>query len=168
MKKIKKAQLKIQQMSIMLIAVFIFFVMVFLFFAIIQTAGWREEARTLERERIAGMATKLASSPEFNFGLQPNSVDADKVMILKSKKNYSELLGVKGVIIEKVYPKNEKECKMSNYPDCGVIKLFNPSNISTGDHASIFIALCRKQISDKNSYDKCEIARMIIDAKDIS
>ncbi|HRZ85687.1 MAG TPA: hypothetical protein P5277_02805 [Candidatus Paceibacterota bacterium] len=160
----KKAQLKIQQMSIMLIFIFLFFIFVFLLFSMYETNKLRQTAVDIEKERIAGMTIKLASTPEFNFGKQANSIDGDKVMMFKSKKGYSNLLGVNGVIITKIPEKsNPVECTTSNYPECDVIKIFTKKDIPTNSQSSIFVALCRKQTSNGASYDRCELARMQVE-----
>lgn len=162
----KKAQLKIQQMSFMLIAVFVFFMLVLLFFLTVSLSGLRNTARELESDRIAGMVTKIASTPELIFEDQPNSVDEDKLMVLKNQPKYKEFLGINGIEIERVYPRmNGIECTNTNYPECDKIKVFTGNLESESAREGAFIALCRKISIQGRPENKCELARLLIDVK---
>lgn len=158
----KKAQLKIQQMSFMLIAVIILFAIIALFYFTISFSGLNQTKINLDREKAAEIAVKIASTPEFIFNGMPNSIDADKLMILKSEEKYNDFWGVNGIIIQKIYPAGENiECKLSNYPDCSTIKLFTSKNLAP---EKAFVSLCRKQEINGRPYDKCEMAVIMIDA----
>lgn len=159
----KKGQLKIQQMSFMLIAVIVFFMLVFLFYLIISTAGLKKEHQELEREKAIGLVSKIASTAEFRFEGLANSVDEDKVMILKGEERYKDFFGVDGIIIKKLFPETENvECTLSTYPDCDTIKLF--TNNESGSVSS-FVSLCRKEVSGGHTYNKCGLAKLMIISK---
>ena len=84
----KKAQLKIQQMAFMLIAVTLFFVLVGLFVLGVKLTGLKKSATALEEKNSMLLVTKLANSPEFSCGFAFDEtklacIDADKVMMLK-------------------------------------------------------------------------------------
>ncbi|MEM4625516.1 MAG: hypothetical protein QXJ28_02010 [Candidatus Pacearchaeota archaeon] len=161
MDKTNRGQLKIQQMSVMLIVVFIFFIMVSLFFLMINVSRMNRVARDLERDRISGLIIKIASLPELRFSDNSYSLDADKAMIIKYKREYKEFLGIDGIIIRKLYPnKSNEECTYSNYPNCGVIKIFTNKNESPERG---YIALCRKEVINDVPYDKCDMAIVMID-----
>ena len=86
--KTKKAQMKIQQMAFMLMAITLFFVMVGMFVLVFRFSGLKESATMLEEKNAMLLVTKLANSPEFSCGEafgsnRINCVDADKVMMLK-------------------------------------------------------------------------------------
>ena len=100
----KIGQLKIQQMAFMLVAVFLFFSLVLLFYFKISLGDVGKTARDLEIQKAEGMVEKLASSPELIFEGRPNSIDADKLMVLKSERKFKELWDVNGIIIRKIYP----------------------------------------------------------------
>ncbi|MFH1311293.1 MAG: hypothetical protein ABIH65_02715 [Nanoarchaeota archaeon] len=161
----KKAQMKIQQMAFMLIAVTLFFVLVGMFFVMIVFSNVNKTAGLLEEENAILLVTKLANSPEFSceyaFGGQKIScVDSDKVMALKNNINkYSGFWGVSGIEIRKIYPESSRiECTSENYPNCDEIRIIKNS----GTGVSNFVALCRKENIDNVIKDKCELAKIIV------
>ena len=161
-----KAQMKIQQMAFMLIAVTLFFVLVLMFFLVVKFSGLKGSAQALEEKNALLLVSKLANSPEFSceesFGKNKiNCVDADKAMMLKeSIERYEDFWGVKNIEIRKIYPeREEKVCELGNYPDCNVIRMRSEVG---GFDASNFVVLCRKESSEGGFYDKCEIAKMMV------
>jgi len=162
-----KAQMKIQQMSFMLIAVTLFFVLVLMFFLVVKFSGLKESAQELNEKNALLLVTKLANSPEFSceesFGKNKvNCVDGDKVLMLKENiAKYEDFWGVENIEIRKIYPKVENEiiCTLSNYPNCNVLRI--RENVS-GFDASNFVTLCRKEGSEGESYDKCEVAKLMV------
>lgn len=163
----RKAQLKIQQMAFMLIAVTLFFVLVGMFVLVFRFSSLQESAELLEEKNALLLVTKLANSPEFScgesFGRSPvNCVDSDKVMALKeSISKYSGFWGVSGIEIRKIYPKTYSEiiCNRDNYPDCNLIEVV-PKEVGTG--VSNFISLCRKENIENRVQTKCELAKIIV------
>jgi len=158
--KMKKSQMKIQQMAFMVMAVFIFFILAGLFYIVIQKQKWVQEANILEKNRAIELANTLASSAEFSCGAY--CIDADRMMVLKGKANYMDFLGLKSIEIRKVYPENNKEalCAASNYPDCNFIRLFDKGEGEMS--ASSFVSLCSRINEKGYIYYKCEIAKLII------
>ena len=163
-KKNRKAQMKIQQMAFMLIAVTLFFVLVGLFFVVILFSGTKESAALLKEEGALLLVSKLANSPEFSCGnafgtTKINCIDGDKAMALKDNINtYSNFWGVQGIEIKNIYPKNQEICTFENYPDCGEITLIP----GTGTGVSNFVALCKKENIEGQIYDRCELARIVV------
>lgn len=164
--KAKKAQLKIQQMAFMLIAVTLFFVLVGMFILTIYVSGLKNSAAALDEKNALLLVTKLANSPEFSCGeafgnMRTNCVDADKVMMLREKiSKYKGFWDVENVEIKKIYPKSEnKECTLENYPDCNTIKI-REGNI-TAEYSN-FVSLCRKKVVKGEVENKCEIAKLIV------
>ena len=107
----RKAQIKIQQMAFMLMAVTLFFVLVGMFVLVWKFSGLKESAVALEEKNTMLLVTKLANSPELSCGNsfgsnKINCVDLDKAIVLKdSATKYSEFWG-KGVFnikIEKIF-----------------------------------------------------------------
>ncbi len=167
-----RAQLKIQQMAFMLMAITLFFVLVGLFVFAFKSAGTKEEAMLLEEENAMGYAEKLANSPEFSCGNsfgtgKMNCIDADKVMALRKNIGEFEELwgtGITNIKIIKIYPKEDaKECNEGNYPNCNEIIL---KESTEGFSTSNIVSLCRKESFEGEVYDKCEIARLLINYKD--
>jgi hypothetical protein len=162
----KKAQLKIQQMAFMLIAVTLFFVLVGMFVLTIQLSNLKNSAATLEEKNALLLVTKLANSPEFSCGnafgnIRINCIDADKVIMLKEGiTNYDKFWGVENIEIRKIYPKTtDKTCTLENYPNCNIIKI-REGDITAGH--SNFVSLCRKENFEGEVENKCELAKLIV------
>tara|TARA_Y100000296_G_scaffold36581_1_gene42307 strand:+ start:1638 stop:2144 length:507 start_codon:yes stop_codon:yes gene_type:complete len=162
----KKAQLKIQQMAFMLIAVTLFFVLVGMFVLTIYVSELKNSAAVLDEKNALLLVTKLANSPEFSCGesfgnLRTNCIDADKVMILRERiLNYENFWDVENIEIRKIYPiSGNKICTLENYPDCNIIKI-REGNITT--EYSNFVSLCRKKVFEGEVENKCELAKLMI------
>ena len=162
-----KAQLKIQQMAFMLMAVTLFFVLAGMFVLVVKFSGLKGSATALEEKNAMLLVSKLANSPEFScgeaFGINRiNCIDADKAMILKENIiKYADFWGVSNIEIRKIYPaETEKLCNLGNYPDCNIIRI-RPKEIS-GYDLSNFVSLCRKESFDGETYDKCELAKIML------
>lgn len=164
----KKAQMKIQQMTFMLIAVVLFFVLVGLIVIVFQIGGLKESANQLEEKNAMLLVGQLANSPEFScgeaFGSKNNCVDEDKLMVLKDNQKYADFWQVAGIEIIKIYPNEqdgEVECTAENYPDCNKITIIS-KDVNKGPYQSTFVSLCRKEILDEKLYDKCEMAKLLV------
>ena len=162
----KKAQLKIQQMAFMLMAITLFFALVGMFFLTLQVSRIRESASSLEEKNALLLVTKLANSPEFSCGnsfgtMGTSCVDSDKVMALKNNiGKYKNFWGASSIEIRKIYPLSQSvECTSSSYPNCNLIKITDEEITS---EYSNFVSLCRKEFSDGETYDKCELARLMV------
>ena len=164
--KIRKAQLKIQQMAFMLMAVTLFFILVGMFVLSIYLSDLRNSASVLEGRNAMLLVTKLANSPEFSCGgvfggKKTNCIDADKVMMLRENINkYSGFWDVENIEIRRIYPVSaDKECTLKTYPDCNIIKI--REGTITAEFSN-FVSLCRKESLNGKVYDKCEIAKLMV------
>ncbi len=166
-KRLKKAQLKIQQMAFMLMALTIFFALVGMFIIAIKLSGLKESAAEVAEENALLLVTRIANSPEFScgesFGTRKlNCIDTDKVMMLKKNiVKYNGFWKVSNIEIRKIFPvsSRDKLCTLGNYPDCNIIRL-RPQNITS--EYSNFVALCRKESFEGRVYDKCEIGKIMV------
>lgn len=162
----KKAQMKIQQMAFMLIALTLFFVLAGLFVFTIFFSNLKTSANIIEQENAILLVSKLSNSPEFSCenafgGNRLNCVDADKAMALKENANkYSQFWGVEGIEIRKIYDGNSNECTEQNYPECGSITVLSPKSGGTG--ISNFAALCKKVNINDTIQDVCDLAKVIV------
>ena len=160
-----KAQMKVQQMAFMLIAVTLFFVLVGMFVLVIVFSDLRGSASLLEEKNALLLVSKLSNSPEFScgeafHGTRVNCIDSDKAMVLKDHiGKYSDFWGVSGIEIKKIYPAGNTICNYENYPECNKIEILSSSS---GTGVSNFVSLCRKEKSDEGIYDKCELAKIIV------
>ncbi len=161
----KKAQMKIQQMAFMLIAITIFFVLVGLFALSFSFGGLKQSKAALDEKNAQLLVSKLANYPELSCenaygGDRVNCVDFDKAIILKTHPEYSQYLDLKNVQIKKMTSEEEIVCTQENYPNCNFLSLFEEE--SEGNDRSSFVALCRKASFEGQVYDKCELARLIV------
>jgi hypothetical protein len=165
-----KAQMKIQQMAFMLIAVTLLFAFAGIFVLSMKLSGLKNSATMLEQENAMLLVTKLANSPEFSCGEsfggndKTNCIDIDKAMILKENiAKYSNFWGVSDIEIRKIYPAENRDvqCTINNYPDCNLITLFSTSG--AGYDSSNFVSLCRKERAENGGfYDKCELGKLLV------
>ncbi|MBT3404739.1 hypothetical protein HN832_02600 [archaeon] len=165
----KNAQVKIQQMAFLLLALTLFFVLVGLFVIVFRFAGLKESATALEEKNALLLTTKIANSPEFSCGNvygtgNINCMDGDKIMALKNNiEDYGGFWGsgVYNIEIRKIYPiQKEKECDLSNYPDCNTIRIITGE--VKGFSTENFVSLCRKESESGKPYNKCELAKVLI------
>lgn len=158
--KMRKSQLKIQQMAFMLVAVVLFFILAGVFYMVIFSRDLHTQATMLEKDNAVETANILASSAEFSCGSY--CIDADRAMVLGKEKAYENFWKVSSIEIRKVYPGNTEEvlCTSANYPNCNLIKVYDKPG-STGS-ASSFVSLCRREKEGGYVYYKCELAKFIV------
>ena len=167
--KYRKAQMKIQQMAFMLIAIMIFFALVGLLVVTIGFSGLKEKATALQEKNAMLLASKIANSPEFSCSQNENCIDLDKIIVLKDninkyKTGNRNFWGVSGIEIIKIYPKGlqekEIECISSNYPNCNKITIIPGQGIAPEN----FVSLCRKEFDSETNlvYDKCELGKILV------
>jgi len=164
----RKAQMKIQQMAFMLIAVTIFLVMAGMFILMIRFSSLQDTAKLLDERNALLLVSKIADSPEFSCGnafgaARSNCIDTDKVMALTGRlRDYPGFWGVSGIEIRKIYPAGTgTECSLENYPECEKITVVDSGE---GTGVSNFVSLCRKE-QNNLIYDKCELGRIIVTYK---
>ncbi|HLC86891.1 MAG TPA: hypothetical protein VJH65_01280 [Candidatus Nanoarchaeia archaeon] len=164
----RSAQLKIQQMAFVLVAVVLFFVVVGIFILKVSVANLREQKDVLEEDNARLLVAKLANSPEFSCGegfgtARANCIDLDKVMMLKENiEKYTGFWGVGNIEIIRIYPVREEgniECNLGNYPNCNWIKL--KEGAETGFGGETYVSLCRKEKYTDKIDNKCEIGKLI-------
>ena len=167
----EKAQMKIQQMAFMLIAITIFFAIVGMLILVIRSTGIKGDADALQEENARLLVTKLSNSPEFScgeaFGTEKtNCIDGDKVILLaQNLENYEDLWGKLNIEIRVIYPvRREIPCNLENYPNCNFIQL-GDKDIS-GDFSN-FVALCRKERDGNVIKNKCELAKVFVNYEEI-
>jgi len=167
----KLGQLKIQQMAFMLIAITIFFVIAGMFALTMSSANNKKDAESIREENAMTLVSKLANSPEFSCGdvfggEKVTCIDSDKAMILAQKSiEYKTFWGVEHIEIKLINSDVEKLCSLQNYPDCNTINILN--NETKGAPISNFVSLCRKESFEGESYDKCEVAKIMVVSKGI-
>ncbi len=163
----KRAQLKIQQMAFVLVAIIIFFAIVALLYFSISLSNLRRSASSLQEQEASELVRKLASTPEFLTATDcSNCIDLDKVLLLKSRQSYKEFWNLDYLKIEKLYPKNEQlECEKSNYPDCSTITII--PNEEFGSPKTAYVSLCRFEQA-QGGYTKCELGIIYASGKNLN
>lgn len=164
----KSGQMKIQQMSFMLIAVTLFFALVGLGFVVVKVSNIKSAATDLAEEDAKLLVSKIANSPEFSCGnsfgsSKSNCIDLDKVMMLKeNSERYGDFWGVSGIEIRVTSADNkfsgEVECTPRNYPECNYLKIGSPE----GFDYSNYVALCRKESYGSYIGEKCDVGKIIV------
>ena len=164
----KKGQLKIQEMAFMLLAVTVFFALAGMFFLVIWYNNLKSSATDQEAENTEMLVTRLANSPEFSCqnafdNTGTNCIDLDKVMVLNQNiSKYKDYWGdISNMEIRIVYPKESTIlCTLQNYPNCNTIRIYNA--YVNGTYKTNFVSACRKETENDNTYDKCEVAQLMV------
>ena len=161
---VKNAQMQIQQMSFMLIAVFIFFALVGMFFLRVQMGGIKSSSAELQRDQAISSLQVVADMPELNFDSKETmTLDADKLLIMSGGfgKKYESFWPVASIEVVKVYPLATTfiECPAAN---CNYYNIYNNSQVSS-KKVSTFVSICKKERESGSVYDnRCNIGKLII------
>ena len=158
-----KAQMKIQQMTFMIIAVFIFFILVGLFFLAIQLKDIRKDSETLGKNQAISSLEVLANMPELNYDSSWSmSLDEDKLRILSGNfsLDYERFWPVSSIRVYKLYPKPEDEIKCPN-TNCNYYEIYDSEKTSNKTY-STFVSLCSKVRELGSVYDKCEVGKIVV------
>jgi len=153
----RKAQMKIQQMAFMILAVFLFFVLVGLFFLSYQYKVLKSKASDLEREQAISSLVTITNMPEISCGHL--CLDEDKLEVML-KEDYSKIWPVQSIKVYKLYPFSNKTVNCPA-PDCNFYGVYN-SNQKEISEESTYITLCRKDQKNSYIYDNCKIAKLVV------
>lgn len=160
-----KAQMKIQEMAFVLVAIMVLFAIVAIFYFKISLSGISGDVETQRAEEANELVRKIAGTPEFAFTAFDcdNCIDLDKAMIVKELALYKGFWGLDNLKIEVIYPNKSRECTRSSYPDCGTLNIVNNSQ---GITRSAYVALCRQEFK-RGNYVKCELGRISASGKNL-
>ena len=160
---VNNGQMKIQQMAIMIVAVFFFFILVGLFFLGIVFKDVKGGAEKLYEEQAISSLRVIADMPELHYDSSESmTLDEDKLRIMSGKfgKNYDLFWPVASVGVYKVYPRFDeiKECPGVG---CNYYEIYDSgqSNVKT---YSTYVAICEKVRESGSSYDDCEIGKLVV------
>jgi hypothetical protein len=159
--------MKIQEMIFMIIAIAIFFIMILLFYLSVTLGNLKKSQEVGVRSGTILLLSAIAGSPELNCPwTQTNCVDADKVMALIKRKEYSVFWPVAGLKIEKVYPYTSQsiECNTGNYPNCNSFSVIISKSANVIRDSS-YISLCRRELEAGYSYVRCDLAKIIMESE---
>ena len=158
-----KGQMKIQQMSFMIMAVFFFFVLVGLFFLQIQFKDVKSGAAQLQKEQAISSLKVIADMPELNYDSRESmTVDEDKLKIMSENfgLDYDLFWPVASVGVYKIYPAFD-EIKKCPELGCNYYEIYNngQKNIKT---YSTYVSICRKMKEYGSVYDRCEVGKLVV------
>jgi len=162
-----RAQMKIQQTALMLMAITLLFVLVGLFFLSFKMSNLKESVNTLEEKNAIILASKLSENSEFScgeaFGTRlVNCMDSDKLLaFMADSEKYRSFFGIKGMEVKKITMEEEENmvCTYENYPNCNTFLIFEGEG---GFTKTSFVSLCRKEKIGSYFENKCELAQLII------
>jgi hypothetical protein len=159
----KKAQMKIQQMAFMIIAIFIFFVLVGLFFLQLQLRDLRGSASDLEKEQATSSIGVISSMSELacESGAQM-CLDKDKLRVMQGI-DYEGLWPVDSVGVYVVYPAFDEVVECPGI-GCNYYDIFD-SGTSEIEEYSGFVSICEKIKESGYVYDRCEIGKLVVGVK---
>ncbi len=157
----KKGQMKIQEMSFMLLALVLFFIIVGLFWLNLSGAGLKRSFEQLTTQKTVSSMVRLADSPELGCGDERLCIDLDKVLAIKNNPSFDPYWEIDGLVIKKIYPISDRtiECSVGGYSICNTFTIKQPSPESTA--VSSFVSLCRKESISGYRYDKCEVGLLL-------
>lgn len=161
-------QMKIMQMSFMIIGVFLFFVLVGLFFFRIALSDVKNGANDLAQEQAISSLKVIAAMPELNYGSRDSMVvDEDKLMVLSGNfsENYREFWPISSIEVYKVYPAFDSviECPASG---CNHYDVYDSGQRDV-DKFSSYVSICKRVKEFGHTYDSCSIGKLVVGVKKI-
>ena len=159
-----RGQMKIQQMAVMIVAVFFFFVLVGLFFLGIMFKDVKGSAGDLQRAQAISSLSVIADMPELNYDSSWSmSLDEDKLRIMSGDfgRNYDLFWPVASVGVYKVYPRFD-EIRKCPGADCNYYEIYDngQKGVST---VSAYVAICEKVRGMADG--RCEIGKLVVGVK---
>ncbi len=166
MRNVVKGQMKIQQMAVMIVAVFFFFVLVGLFFLGIVLKDVKGGAERLQKEQAISSLKVIADMSELNYdSTWSMSFDEDKLRIMSGEfgRNYDLFWPVASVGVYKVYPRFDevKECPSV---DCNYYEIWDNGQGDVKTY-STYVAICERVKGMANG--RCEIGKLVVGVVDV-
>ena len=102
-----KAQIKIQEMAFVLLAIVLLAIIAFVFFMRFQSGNIANAAEEAKQKTAISMLDKVASLEELSCSQGEICIDEDKAAISKTKNLGDLFQGIKKVEVKKLYPSEE-------------------------------------------------------------
>ena len=167
---LKKGQLRIQEMSFMLLAVMLFFILVGLFMVSLMSSNLKNEAGKIQEIRALSSVVNLVNSPEFNcVGGRSDCVDADKLVGLMKGSAYGSFWDFSSLEVIRLsgFDKGGEEmvnCDREGYVsryDCDRFVIFD-KGVKNEKKIGSFVGLCRVEYENNYAFEKCEVGKVIV------
>ncbi|MCR4284509.1 MAG: hypothetical protein NUV97_00510 [archaeon] len=162
-----RAQMKIQQMTFMIIAVFIFFVFVGLFFINWQFKDIKGDVNSLNKAEAISSLKVLANMPEFNCDSRESMcLDEDKLRVLSGSlgEEYASFWPVSSIKVYKIYPSFDSVIKCPTL-NCNYFEIFDDHQQNSSREFSTYVSICKKVKENSYVFDKCEIGKLVLGMK---
>lgn len=157
----KKAQMKIQQMAFMLVAVAVFFALVALIYLSVSLSGLKNTAVHLQDQEAKETVQKIAGVPELTFtsgGSCSSCIDLNKALAI-NPKIAEELWNFDYLEIKRIYSKDtldERDCTPINFnadpTKCDKITLINKIGRPRADQTA-FVTLVYRDNNGRYIYE---------------
>jgi len=162
----KKGQMKIMQMTFMILGVFFFFVLVGLFFLAISFKDMKSEAEVLQKAQTISSIEVIAGMSELSYGSdEVMSLDEDKLLIMSgtATDRYEEFWPIASLEVYKVYP------AFSSLVDCPGVGCNHYVIFDSGqknvEKFSSYVSICKRMKEFGSAYDKCTIGKIVVGTK---
>jgi hypothetical protein len=164
----KKAQMKIQQMAFVLLALVILFALVFLIYMRIRISGLEQNAKLLGDQETREILGKMSQSPELSWPDDScvDCIDLEKAWALKSSPGIETFWNLDFLQITLLYPNKTGECNSANFPECRTITFSNKTK-DIGAAYEAYVSLCRAVGEVSSGYVKCELGKIYASGKNI-
>jgi len=162
----KKGQMKIMQMTFMILGVFFFFVLVGLFFMAISFKDMKTGAEALQKEQTISSIGVIAGMSELSYGSSDiMSLDEDKLLIMSgtATDRYEEFWPIASLEVYKVYPafSSVVDCPGA---DCNHYVIFDSGQENVETYSS-YVSICKRMKESGSVYDRCEIGKIVVGVK---
>ncbi len=156
----KTGDMKIMQMSFMLLFVFIFFTLVGLFFIIFYSKDIKTSYENKQIELAIASLETIANMPELNCDSSRSyCLDEDKLYSFASNTDrYKDFWPVAYIKVRKLYPTQSQEirCPAAN---CTYYEIYNSVQDSVIGR-DIYVSIC-KQVKDSGlTFEECSIGKL--------
>lgn len=165
-----KAQIKIQEMAFVLVALLIFFALAVVFYLSLKGMGGKDQIMNQREEEVMESLRKLADSSELQWSDTHEQckgcIDLDKAILLKEavrNKQTQILWNMNALYLEVIAPQRSGECDIGNYPECKTLTLMNASATARIQYQSVFVALCWREQQQK----VCELGKIMGSPKEV-
>ena len=157
----RRGQMRIQQMTFMIVAVFFFFVLVGLGFVSYQVKSSKGGFEDLQKEKAVESLQTLTNMPELTCGAL--CLDEDKLEIVSKMPEYKEIWPVQSIKVYKIFPAFNRTILCPNV-NCNFYQLYDSGQKNLKEY-STFISLCKKIKEAGYVYTKCEMGSLVVGVK---
>lgn len=165
-----KAQLKIQQMIFMILAVILLFGLIIIFLVTFLNKTISSGADDVAELRAKGAVERLAGSAEFGHSdlSLTRAIDLKKALVISLMrdsyseywKEYSSIRIIRESGLKKSI-KDSVQCNFGNINFCDELVILDRNVNNTQEYAS-YILICDEKLEMGNYFDDCEIGKMIV------